>query len=68
MNRIVSVVLLIGGLVFMIIGINGTNPLHSDDAWIFTGKPSNKARLMLFGGAGAAIVGLRMTLRKRKRE
>ena len=67
MNRIVSVTLLITGLVFMIAGINGTNTRESNDNWLLTGKPTNKARWMLFGGAGAAIVGLTMPFRGRKK-
>lgn len=69
MNRIVSVTLLIGGLVFMIAGINRTNTRETqdNDKWLLTGKPTNKARLMLFGGAGAAIVGLTMSFRGRKK-
>jgi hypothetical protein len=67
MNRIVSLVLLVGGVVLMIYGINATNSFSSDFSRFFTGSPTNKAIWMLIGGAVASVVGLVGTLRGWKR-
>jgi hypothetical protein len=67
MNRIVSLVLLVGGVVLMIYGINATNSFSSDFSRFFTGSPTNKAIWMLIGGSVAAVVGLVGSLRGWKR-
>lgn len=66
MNKIVSIVLLIGGVVLMIIGINATNSFSSDVSRFFTGSPTDKAIWMLIGGVAAAVIGLIGTLRGTK--
>jgi hypothetical protein len=66
MNKIASLVLLIGGVVLIVIGISATNSFSSDVSRFFTGSPTDKAIWMLVGGIAAAIVGLVGTLRSSK--
>ena len=66
MNKLVSLVLLAGGIALMIVGINATNSFGSDVSRFFTGSPTDKAIWMLIGGTVAAIVGLVGLLRTRK--
>lgn len=66
MNKIISPVLLVGGVILMIIGINATNSFSSDVSRFFTGSPTDKAIWMLIGGIVAAGVGLVMTMRSWK--
>ena len=66
MNKIISIVLLVGGLIIMIVGINATNSFSSDVSRFFTGSPTDKAIWMLIGGIFAAVVGLVGTLRGSK--
>jgi hypothetical protein len=67
MNKLASIVLLVGGIVLMIVGINATNSFGSDVSRFFTGSPTDKAIWMLIGGAVAAVVGLVGMLRTGKR-
>ena len=67
MNKLASIVLLVGGIVLMIIGINATNSFSSDVSKFFTGSPTDKAIWMLIGGAVAAVIGLVGILRTGKR-
>jgi divalent metal cation (Fe/Co/Zn/Cd) transporter len=67
MNKAFSLVLLVGGIVLMVIGINAMNSFSSDVSRFFTGSPTNKAVWMLLGGLAAAIIGLTtMTFRTAK--
>ncbi len=67
MNKAFSLVLLVGGIVLMIIGINAMNSFSSDVSKFFTGSPTDKAVWMLIGGLAAAVVGLTtMTFRPAK--
>ena len=66
MNKLVSIVLLAGGIVLMIVGINATNSFGSDLSRFFTGSPTDKAIWMLIGGAVAVVIGLVGLLRTRK--
>ena len=66
MNKLVSIVLLVGGIVLMIVGINATNSFGSDISRFFTGSPTDKAVWMLLGGAVAAVIGVVGLLSTRK--
>lgn len=66
MNRVLSLILLVGGIVLLIYGVNATNSFSSDVSRFFTGSPTDKAIWMLIGGIVAAIVGLVLTLRNWK--
>jgi hypothetical protein len=67
MNKIISLVLLVGGIILIIAGVNATNSFNSDVSRFFTGSPTDKAVWMLIGGCIAAIVGLTGTVRKGSR-
>jgi hypothetical protein len=58
MNKMVSVVLLIGGVVLIIMGVQATNSFSSDLSRFFTGSPTDKAIWMLIGGGVASVIGL----------
>jgi hypothetical protein len=58
MNKIVSLVLLAGGIVLIVLGINATDSFSSDVSRFFTGSPTDKAVWMLLGGVVAAVLGL----------
>ena len=66
MNKIVSLVLLVGGVALMIVGINATNSFSSDVSRFFTGSPTDKAIWMLIGGIVATVIGLMGMLRGSK--
>lgn len=63
MNKIVSVVLLVGGIALMIFGITAMNSFSSDVSRFFTGSPTDKAVWMLIGGVVAVSAGLFGTFR-----
>jgi len=58
MNKIISIVLLVGGVVLMIVGFQATNSFSSDVSRFFTGSPTDKAIWMLIGGIIAGVIGL----------
>jgi hypothetical protein len=58
MNKMVSIVLLIGGVVLIIMGVQATNSFSSDLSRFFTGSPTDKAIWMLIGGGVASVIGL----------
>lgn len=63
MNKIVSLVLLVGGVVLIVLGVSATNSFSSDVSRFFTGSPTDKAVWMLIGGVVAAGVGLTTLVR-----
>ena len=63
MNRIVSLVLLVGGIILLVYGIQASESIGSEFSRLFTGSPTDKAMWMLIGGAVAAVVGLAGLLR-----
>ena len=58
MNKIIFIVLLLGGVVLMIFGFQAMNSFSSDVSRFFTGSPTDKAVWMLIGGIIAAVIGL----------
>ena len=66
MNKIISLIFLIGGVALIIAGFNATNSFSSDVSRFFTGSPTDKAVWMLIGGTLAAIIGLTGTFRSWK--
>ena len=58
MNKIISLVLLVGGIVFIILGISAMDSFSSDVSRFFSGSPTDKAIWMLIGGIVATVVGL----------
>jgi hypothetical protein len=67
MNKLIFIALLIGGVVLIILGVQGTNSFQSDISRFFTGSPTNKAIWMLLGGIVAGIIGLVGVMRGPKR-
>jgi len=57
MNKVISLVLLLGGVILLIFGINATNAFDSDVSRFFTGFPTDKAIWMLMGGIIASLHG-----------
>ncbi len=58
MNRLVSIILLVGGVVLVILGVQATNSFSSDISRFFTGSSTDKAVWMLVAGTVAGLVGL----------
>jgi hypothetical protein len=58
MKTIISLVLLVGGILLIIFGINASESLGSDISRFFNGAPTDKAIWMLIGGSVASIAGL----------
>ena len=58
MNKMFSIVLLLGGVVLIILGVQATNSLSSDLSRFFTGSPTDKAVWMLIAGVVAGVIGL----------
>jgi Protein of unknown function (DUF3185) len=67
MNRPVSLVLLVVGIILVIYGINASTSVGSDVSRAVTGTPTDKSMWLLIGGAVLAIVGLVGTLRGGRR-
>jgi hypothetical protein len=64
MNRMLSAILLIAGLVVLAIGINAANSVSSETSEAFTGAPTDKALWMMLGGGVIALIGLVGMIRK----
>lgn len=58
MNKAISLVLLVGGIVLIIYGISASDSLSSSFSRFFTGSPTDKTMWLLIGGIVAAAVGL----------
>ncbi len=58
MNKAVSLVILVAGIVLVIYGVAATESFSSDISRFFTGTPTDKAIWMLLGGIVAIIIGL----------
>jgi hypothetical protein len=67
MNRPVSLILLVVGIILVIYGINASTSVGSDVSRAVTGTPTDKSMWLLIGGAVLAIVGLVGALRGRSR-
>lgn len=57
MNKLVSLVFLIGGIFLIISGVIAADSLGSDISRFFTGSPTDKSIWMLIGGIVATVVG-----------
>jgi hypothetical protein len=58
MNKAVSIVLLVAGIVLVIYGINASNSVGSDVSRAVTGTPTDKSIWLLVGGIVAGLIGL----------
>ena len=57
-NKLIGLILLVGGIVLVIYGISASDSFTSDVSRFFTGSPTDKAIWMTIGGIAAIIVGL----------
>jgi hypothetical protein len=57
MNKIVSLVLLIGGIILVAYGFSAADSIGSDFSRLFTGSPTDKSIWLLIGGFAAVIIG-----------
>ncbi len=64
MNRMISLILLIVGIVLVVYGVGASNSLSSELSTFFNGVPSDKAMWMLIGGAILGVIGLAGMLRR----
>lgn len=58
MNKSLSLVLLIGGVVLLIYGASASDSVASSFSRLFTGQPTDRTIWLLLGGMAAAVAGL----------
>ncbi len=58
MNRMISLVLLAGGVVLIVFGVMAMDSFSSDVSRFFTGTPTDKSVWLLAGGVVAVLAGL----------
>lgn len=58
MNKLFSLILLVGGVILIIYGVSAADSLGSDLSRFFTGSPTEKSIWLLIGGIIATAVGL----------
>ena len=58
MTNALSIVVLLGGIVLIVLGINAMNSFGSQLSTFFSGSPSNKAVWLLLGGLVATLGGM----------
>jgi hypothetical protein len=63
MNRIISLLVLVTGIVLLVYCFNASKSLGSDISRFFTGAPTDKTIWLLFVGGVASAVGLGGLLR-----
>jgi hypothetical protein len=66
MSKILSLVLLVGGIGLIIYGIDASDSISSSFSRFFTGSPTDKTMWLLIGGTAASVVGLVGLLRGSK--
>ena len=64
MNKSMSAVLLVVGVILLVFGFNAYHSASSDVSRLFTGAPTDKALWLLIGGLAAGIVGFLGLVRK----
>ena len=58
MNKTISLVVLAGGIILLMLGINAYNSTNSDISRFFTGSATDKSMWLLLGGVAATVLGL----------
>ena len=58
MNKLASLVFLIGGIILVTYGVSASKSLSSDFSRFFTGSPTDRTMWLLIGGLVAAVIGL----------
>lgn len=64
MNKGVSILLLVVGVILLVFGFNAYHSASSDVSRFFTGVPTDKSLWLLIGGLAVGIVGLFGLVRK----
>jgi len=57
MNKLMSLVLLVVGIVLLVYGMSASDSIGSDFSRFFTGSPTDKTMWLIIGGAAASVVG-----------
>ncbi len=57
MNRTVSLILLVAGIILLVYGLFALDSIGSSFSRFFTGSPTDKTMWLLIGGAVCAVVG-----------
>lgn len=63
MNKPISIILIIAGVILIIYGINASNSVGSGFSRMFTGSPTHETLWLLIGGVAAIVIGLTGMLR-----
>ena len=63
-QKIVGIVLLVGGLIALYFGFNAANSVGEEISEAFTGQYSDRTMLYLIGGGIASVLGLVLLVRK----
>jgi uncharacterized membrane protein YqhA len=63
MNKLSSLVILVGGIALVSYGVAASDSFSSDVSRFFTGSPTEKTMWLLIGGIVAIIIGLAGLLR-----
>jgi len=58
MNKIISIIVLVVGVVLMVLGFNAFESFSSDISRIFTGSPTDKTLWLIVGGLILFFIGL----------
>ncbi len=58
MNKPISLVLVVVGIVLLVLGVIEADSMSSSFSRLFTGEPTDKSIWLLLGGGLATIVGL----------
>lgn len=58
MNKVVGLMLLVGGIILIILGVNAADSLSSEVSEFFTGNPTDRSIWFLIGGAIIAVAGI----------
>lgn len=67
MNRLLFLVLLVGGVVLLVLGLVASDSIGNDVSRFFTGELTNRTLWLLIGGGAAAVIGLLGLLRSPSR-
>ena len=66
MNKPLSLVFLVTGIILIIYGVSASESIGSDFSRFFTGSPTDRTIWFLIGGAVATAVGLTGVMRSSK--
>lgn len=67
MNKSLSLILLVGGIILIVCGVEASDSAASGLSRFFTGNPTDKTMWLLIGGTVATVIGLSGLLRGSKK-